>query len=137
MPKHRQPHPHGTRHRYNYGCHCPACRRADYAEKYGYRSDAEAMADPLRNLATMLRPEAERAWRAEAACRGEDPAVMVPDPKAPDRAEREARALAHCARCPVTTACAAFAYDTGALGILAGTTEDERAAALDATNVPA
>ena len=47
------------------------------------------------------------------------------------RQQREAKAKAICARCPVRDACLAYALDTGeAFGVWGGLTEDERRAML-------
>ena len=64
------------------------------------------------------------AWRAQAACRGTDPALFYdPHPAAIDAAK------AVCARCPVRAACAAHAVAAGEeFGVWGGLAADERPA---------
>ena len=79
---------------------------------------------------------APRDWRAEGACRTEDPALFfAPDADHPEpddaRDAREAAAKAVCARCPVIDACAAHALAVREpYGVWGGMTEDEREARL-------
>ncbi|WP_037304411.1 WhiB family transcriptional regulator [Amycolatopsis orientalis] len=63
----------------------------------------------------------------EAACRGEDPELFFPVTETGPGARQVARAKAVCARCPVTSACLAFALDNGlAHGVFGGLTSSER-----------
>lgn len=62
------------------------------------------------------------SWRADAACRGMDPALFHPDPE--DRG-LIARAKAICAACPVRERCAAE-HSCELYGIWAGLTAEER-----------
>ncbi|ANN16286.1 transcriptional regulator [Amycolatopsis orientalis] len=63
----------------------------------------------------------------EAACRGEDPELFFPVTETGPGARQVARAKAVCARCPVTSACLAFALDNGlAHGVFGGLTDSER-----------
>jgi WhiB family transcriptional regulator, redox-sensing transcriptional regulator len=70
---------------------------------------------------------------AGAACKGEDPELFF-GPSAEfvtTRQQREAKAKAICARCPVRAECLEFALDTReAYGVWGGTSEDERRAVL-------
>lgn len=67
-------------------------------------------------------------WRLSAACRTADMALFfgADDEKPERRLGREARAKAVCARCPVTTECAAYAkaYDIR-WGVWAGLADSE------------
>jgi WhiB family redox-sensing transcriptional regulator len=70
---------------------------------------------------------------ADAACKGEDLGLFFgPDAEfVTARRDREAKAKAICARCPVIADCLAFALDTReAYGVWGGQTEDERRAIL-------
>jgi hypothetical protein len=70
---------------------------------------------------------------ADATCKGEDLGLFFgPDAEfVTARREREAKAKAICARCPVRPDCLAYALDTGeAYGIWGGLNEDERRALL-------
>ena len=69
------------------------------------------------------------AWRAQAACRTEDPELFFPVSRgAAGRREAES-AKAICRRCPVRQACLDWAVRTGQpWGIYGGHTEDERRA---------
>ena len=63
-------------------------------------------------------------WFARAACRGQDPAVWVPDPEAKRSTQRQ-RTI--CAGCPVITECLAYATaDESLVGIWGGTSEEQR-----------
>jgi WhiB family redox-sensing transcriptional regulator len=68
-----------------------------------------------------------------AACKGEDPDLFF-GPSAEfvtTRQQRDAKAKAICARCPVRAECVEYALDTReAYGIWGGLTEDERRAML-------
>ncbi|HET6286049.1 MAG TPA: WhiB family transcriptional regulator [Amycolatopsis sp.] len=64
---------------------------------------------------------------SEAACRGEDPELFFPVTETGPGARQAARAKAVCARCPVISACLAFAVDNGlAEGVFGGLTRSER-----------
>lgn len=64
---------------------------------------------------------------SEAACRGEDPELFFPVTETGPGARQAARAKAVCARCPVTSACLAYALDNGlAHGVFGGLTGSER-----------
>jgi WhiB family redox-sensing transcriptional regulator len=70
---------------------------------------------------------------ADAACKGEDLGLFFgPDSEfVAARRDREAKAKAICARCPVRPDCLAYALDTGeAYGVWGGANEDERRAML-------
>ena len=70
---------------------------------------------------------------AGAACKGADPDLFFgPDAEfVTVRQEREAKAKAVCARCPVRAECLEYALDTGeAYGVWGGANEDERRAML-------
>lgn len=69
------------------------------------------------------RPDS-RAWVAEAACRGMDPALFIP-PKDGASIRNIARAKAVCAICPVIDDCRRE-HATEPLGIWFGTTPGER-----------
>lgn len=66
---------------------------------------------------------AHRAWMADAACRGCDPALFLPE-KGDSNSVRQARDV--CRRCPVTAPCLDYAIANHELGVWAGTTERER-----------
>lgn len=69
----------------------------------------------------------EGGWRADAACRGEDPELFFPVGSAGPASGQIAEAKQICARCPVREACLEFALRTGQnYGIWGGLTEDER-----------
>jgi len=69
----------------------------------------------------------ERGWRADAACRGEDPELFFPVGSTGPALDQIAEAKEVCGRCPVQEACLDFALNTGqAYGIWGGLTEDER-----------
>ena len=79
-------------------------------------------------MRTALRTDV--AWQSRAACRGPLASVFFP-PSTPERTdvriEREQRAKAICARCPVRQACLDFAVSPReAHGIWGGLTEVER-----------
>ncbi|MEU9689238.1 WhiB family transcriptional regulator [Amycolatopsis japonica] len=64
---------------------------------------------------------------SEAACRGEDPELFFPVTETGPGARQAARAKAVCARCPVVSACLAYAVDNGlAHGVFGGLTGSER-----------
>ncbi|MEV6912311.1 WhiB family transcriptional regulator [Amycolatopsis sp. NPDC051071] len=64
---------------------------------------------------------------SEAACRGEDPELFFPVTETGPGARQVTRAKAVCARCPVTSACLAYALDNGlAHGVFGGLTGSER-----------
>ncbi|MFZ9693019.1 MAG: WhiB family transcriptional regulator [Candidatus Nanopelagicales bacterium] len=70
-------------------------------------------------------------WQLDGACRGEDPeAFFHPEgERGPARANREARAKAICASCPVIAECAAHALSVREpYGIWGGLSEDDREA---------
>lgn len=67
-------------------------------------------------------------WRTRAACRTADMALFfgADDETSERRLGREARAKAVCARCPVTTECAAYAKDHDIRwGVWAGLADSE------------
>lgn len=66
-------------------------------------------------------------WRREAACRGKDPDLWLPDVEDPAAKAKMARGKAVCARCPVAEQCAAFATAMGEPGVWGGLDERERA----------
>ena len=62
------------------------------------------------------------AWRARAACRGEDPDLFFPH-----RGEDTSVPAAICARCPVTVECLDYAIDAHEkFGMWGGASERER-----------
>ncbi|MFD5246798.1 WhiB family transcriptional regulator [Amycolatopsis sp. NPDC058340] len=64
---------------------------------------------------------------SEAACRGEDPELFFPVTETGPGARQAARAKAVCVRCPVVSACLAYAVDNGlAHGVFGGLTGSER-----------
>jgi len=64
------------------------------------------------------------SWVVQAACRGMDPAIFLPDDRRPLDAAR-----AVCAGCPVREPCLAEAVaDPSIRGVWAGTTFEERVA---------
>ena len=68
-------------------------------------------------------------WQLRAACRGMDGAVFFHpwNERGPARQEREERAKAVCAACPVVQSCAAHALTVKeAYGVWGGLTEHER-----------
>jgi WhiB family redox-sensing transcriptional regulator len=70
-------------------------------------------------------------WQFEGACRGEDPeAFFHPDgERGPARVNRDTRAKAICATCPVIQQCAAHALSVREpYGIWGGLSEDDREA---------
>lgn len=69
----------------------------------------------------------EGGWRADAACRGEDPELFFPVGSTGPAAAQVDGAKQICAQCPVREACLEFALRTGQnYGIWGGLTEDER-----------
>ncbi|KZB83622.1 WhiB family transcriptional regulator [Amycolatopsis regifaucium] len=63
----------------------------------------------------------------KAACRSEDPELFFPVTEIGPGARQVARAKAVCARCPVTSACLAYALDNGLdHGVFGGLTDSER-----------
>jgi WhiB family redox-sensing transcriptional regulator len=77
----------------------------------------------------------ERAWQCRAACRGPESTLFYPPAAAetrPEREDRERRAKAICAGCPVLAPCREFALDTREPhGIWGGLNEHERQALLE------
>lgn len=68
-------------------------------------------------------------WRHEAACRDEDLELFHPIGVSGPALMQLAEAKTVCRRCPVVTACLAFALDTGIdSGVFGGMSEDERRA---------
>lgn len=68
-------------------------------------------------------------WRAQAACRTEDPELFFPIVQAGPGLVQVARAKTVCARCEVRTECLRFAVETGQdHGVWGGTSEEERRA---------
>lgn len=63
-----------------------------------------ALTDPI-DFRTQDWSRAEDDWRALAACRGTDTDVFYPEGRGRTLRAREARALAICGGCPVTTQC--------------------------------
>lgn len=85
-------------------------------------------ARPRKGPDPLGQPEDE--WQERGACREENPSLFfAPDRESPhQRRLRESAAKAVCSKCPVRTACRAYAVRTGELyGIWGGTTERERA----------
>jgi WhiB family redox-sensing transcriptional regulator len=79
---------------------------------------------PIRRTA----PEPDKAWMAEAACKGKT-AVMYPAIKGDVGLirQREAAAIAVCTECPVKVECARWALDHEEMyGVWGGLTERER-----------
>jgi WhiB family transcriptional regulator, redox-sensing transcriptional regulator len=81
-------------------------------------------------LATSKTPDHVRdaarnpAWMARAACAGVDSGTFFPEPRSP---RRERAAKSWCARCPVTSACLAWAVARQIEhGVWGGTSEQER-----------
>lgn len=75
------------------------------------------------------RPLVPVTWQSFARCREEDPELFFAAEGEPreERVEREARAKAVCAICPVVTDCLTWSMRTRQrIGIWGGTTEDER-----------
>ncbi len=69
----------------------------------------------------------EGAWRARAACHGDDPELFFPVGSTGPALAQIAEAKQACARCPVREACLTFAVSTSQdYGIWGGLTEDER-----------
>ena len=68
-------------------------------------------------------------WRAQAACRREDPELFFPPGRDDVDSEQIAAAKAICASCEVVDACLAFALEHGIRdGIWGGLTDRERQA---------
>lgn len=66
-------------------------------------------------------------WRHRAACRDEDPELFFPVSEQGPGARQVAAAKAVCARCPVASACLAWALETGQdNGVWGGVSEAER-----------
>jgi WhiB family redox-sensing transcriptional regulator len=66
-------------------------------------------------------------WRDRAACRTEHPELFFPVGTTGPARRQLARAKAVCHRCPVTSACLAWATRTGqCYGVWGGLSEDER-----------
>lgn len=84
------------------------------------------------SLARLFLVEPENDWRARAACRGLDPELFFsPDifETKQDKDDREERAKAVCAGCPVRAQCLDYAIRAGErYGIWGGMTELERRA---------
>lgn len=78
-------------------------------------------------MSAQLNPE---SWQHRAACRGPQSAVFFPPPqfeRKRDRLERERRAKAICATCPVVTECLEYALTIKEPhGIWGGLNEAER-----------
>lgn len=82
--------------------------------------DVDREHDALVHLRELL--VAGAAWRARAACRGDDPEIFFPH-----RGEGVSIPQAICARCPVTAQCLEYALDAGEhFGIWGGASERER-----------
>jgi WhiB family redox-sensing transcriptional regulator len=83
----------------------------------------------------VTRPSVDDAWQRHAACQGPAAALYYPPAAAesrPARSERERRAKAICAGCPVRSHCLAFALDTREPhGIWGGLNEAERQTLLE------
>lgn len=91
-------------------------------------SHATRAARPRKGPDPLQQPEDE--WQERGACRDESPSLFfAPDHESPhQRRLRESAAKAICSKCPVRSACRAYAVQTGELyGIWGGTTERERA----------
>ena len=72
---------------------------------------------------------ATKDWRADSACREEDPDLFFPvaGEGTPAGKAQYAEAKTVCARCPVRADCLAYALDSGLDdGVFGGTTPDER-----------
>jgi WhiB family redox-sensing transcriptional regulator len=68
-------------------------------------------------------------WRAQGACRREDPELFFPVAEAGPALVQLDRARAICRRCPVRAECLSFALETVQdHGVWGGTSEDERRA---------
>jgi WhiB family redox-sensing transcriptional regulator len=75
-----------------------------------------------------------RSWFHDAACMGPNESAFISEPResAPQRHDRERRAKAVCARCPVREECLDYALRVREpLGIWGGLTDTERRALLD------
>ena len=83
---------------------------------------------PHHDLVPALTRRVSRGWRHRAACRGHDPELWFP---LSARTDEAATAKAICARCPVRSSCLALALAGDEVGIWAGTTDPDRATALD------
>jgi WhiB family redox-sensing transcriptional regulator len=83
-----------------------------------------------------IRPE-DRSWRAQAACRGVDPAFFFPPTEdrtgpgaAPGTIQTHRRAVEFCSGCPVLTDCRSWVLNAREVprhGVVAGLTPEERA----------
>lgn len=74
-----------------------------------------------------LRAAAETAWMPDAVCRGTvDPELFFPVSEVGPGVRQVIEAKAVCARCPVRSACLAFALDRDVDGVWGGTTQGER-----------
>ncbi|MDQ6946553.1 MAG: WhiB family transcriptional regulator [Actinomycetota bacterium] len=67
----------------------------------------------------------DQAWRDQAACRGQHTDLFFPPPGGGADAAT-AQAVALCRRCPVRSPCLDYALHTAAVGIWAGTTDEDR-----------
>jgi WhiB family redox-sensing transcriptional regulator len=83
-----------------------------------------------RGFVPVSAQQCSSAWQAKAACRGPQAAVFFPPPqfeRKADRIERERRAKAICAGCPVETDCLSYSIQIGeSHGIWGGLNESER-----------
>ena len=75
-------------------------------------------------------PPEDRSWRAEAACRGQDPERWVLDNEDQKGAQRKiAAAKLVCSTCPVRLPCLTYVLgqpSTALVGVWAGTTAKDR-----------
>ena len=117
-----------THGRYGYkrGCRCPECREAEavYQRSRPPRprtayAEAHAPEERPERRNPVWEPQ---PWRADAACRGTDPAMFFPD-RGDAHAIRAARQV--CMGCPVRARCLADNLHEKA-GVWGGTTEGDR-----------
>jgi WhiB family redox-sensing transcriptional regulator len=95
-------------------CGCVLC--IDHRTELGFALDWAA------NSRTGLVAGLDLPWKADAACRDEDPDLFFPE-----RGESLAAPKAVCSRCPVREACLECALDTGQkFGVWGGTSERDR-----------
>lgn len=88
--------------------------------------------DPIESLGLpILHSAQELAWRDDAACKGQDAEMFLPEGKFPvgssDYKKFIAKALAYCGACPVQDDCLQFGM-TQRMGIYGGRTSSQRAA---------
>ncbi len=76
-----------------------------------------------QHLAAVDLGRLDQEWWDRAACRGQRTALFFPTPGG---AAATAQAIPLCRRCPVRSPCLDYAMHTAAVGIWAGTTDEER-----------